>query len=64
MSVVVMSFPRTHPVATNAIGTAVGTPLLLTTSIVVGERWALPELAPTWLASRAKSSGLASSSAR
>lgn len=36
--------------ATAVIGTAIGVPLLLATSLVVGERWALPELAPTWLA--------------
>lgn len=50
ISVVVKAFPRTHPVATNAIGTAVGVPILLLASLVAGERWALPELAATWIA--------------
>lgn len=49
-SVVVKAFPRTHPIATNAIGTAVGIPLLLIASRVAGENWALPQLPATWLA--------------
>ncbi len=48
--VVVKSFPRTHPIATNAIGTAVGTPILLIASRLVGEQWVVPELTATWLA--------------
>lgn len=48
--VVVKSFPRTHPVATNAVGTAVGTAILLAASRVAGEGWALPQLTATWLA--------------
>jgi drug/metabolite transporter (DMT)-like permease len=49
-AVVVKAFPRTHPVATNAIGTLVGAPLLLVGSRVLGEPWALPQLSATWLA--------------
>jgi drug/metabolite transporter (DMT)-like permease len=49
-SVIVRAFPRTHPIATNAIGTLVGVPILLAASIVAGERWALPVTPPTWLA--------------
>jgi drug/metabolite transporter (DMT)-like permease len=49
-SVVVRAFPRTHPIATNAVGTLVGLPFLLAASLVAGERWALPQLTATWLA--------------
>ena len=49
-SVVVKAFPRTHPIATNAIGTAVGVPVLLITSRIVGEPWTLPQLSATWIA--------------
>lgn len=48
--VLIKAFPRTHPVATQAIGTAVGVPFLLLVSLALGERWALPQLASTWLA--------------
>ena len=48
--VVVRAFPRTHPIATNAVGALVGVPLLLVVSLVAGERWALPQLTTTWLA--------------
>ena len=49
-TVVVRAFPRTHPIATNAVGTLVGVPILLVASLVAGERWALPQLTATWLA--------------
>lgn len=49
-TVVVKAFPRTHPIATNAVGTAVGTVLLLVASRVVGEGQLLPQLSTTWLA--------------
>jgi len=49
-SVVVKAFPRTHPIATNAIGTAVGTVLLVVASLVVGETWTLPQQSATWIA--------------
>lgn len=48
--VVVKSFPRTHPIATNAVGTAVGVPLLLVVSLLAGESWTLPQQSATWLA--------------
>jgi drug/metabolite transporter (DMT)-like permease len=48
--VLIKAFPRTHPVATQAIGTAVGVPFLAAVSLVLGERWALPQLTSTWLA--------------
>jgi drug/metabolite transporter (DMT)-like permease len=50
VGVTVKAFPRTHPVATNAVGTLVGTLLLLVASLGVGERWALPQQGATWLA--------------
>ena len=48
--VVAKGFPKSHPVTTNAIGMAVGAILLLTVSIVAGERWALPNETATWTA--------------
>jgi drug/metabolite transporter (DMT)-like permease len=49
-TVVVKSFPRTHPIATNAVGIATGATLLLLGSIVAGEPKALPTQLPTWVA--------------
>lgn len=49
-TVVVKSFPRTHPVATNAIGMGTGAVVLLATSLVAGEPRALPQLPATWAA--------------
>jgi drug/metabolite transporter (DMT)-like permease len=49
-TVVVKSFPRTHPIATNAVGIATGATLLLVGSFVVGEAKALPTQMPTWIA--------------
>lgn len=48
--VIVKAFPRTSPVATNAIGTLVGTPLLFLASLLLGEPWAVPQQTATWLA--------------
>jgi drug/metabolite transporter (DMT)-like permease len=50
VSVVVRAFPRTRPIATNAVGTLVGVPILLAASALAGERWALPQQGATWLA--------------
>lgn len=50
VSVLVRTFPRTNPVATNAIGTLVGWPILLAGSLLLGERWVVPHQMPTWLA--------------
>ena len=49
-TVVVKSFPRTHPIATNAVGIGTGALLLLLGSIVVGENRAVPTQMPTWIA--------------
>jgi drug/metabolite transporter (DMT)-like permease len=42
-TVIAKRFPRTHPLATNAVGMAVGAALLLALSLVAGERWTLPQ---------------------
>lgn len=49
-TVVVKSFPRTHPIATNAVGIGTGAVLLLLGSFVTGEPKALPVQVPTWTA--------------
>ena len=43
-------FPRTHPVATNAVGMAAGAALLLLPSAITQESWGLPALPATWFA--------------
>lgn len=48
--VVVKHYPPSHPFATNAVGMAVGTLVLLGGSLAFGESWKVPELLPTWLA--------------
>lgn len=49
-NVVLKWFPRTHPIATNAVGMPVGTALLLALSVAAGEPRAAPVLVFTWLA--------------
>jgi drug/metabolite transporter (DMT)-like permease len=49
-AVVVKSFPRAHPVTTNAVGMAAGALLLWIASAVASEAWAVPGLARTWAA--------------
>lgn len=49
-TVLVKSFPRTHPIATNSIGTGVGAVILLATSFVLGEPKAVPQMTETWAA--------------
>ena len=48
--IVVKYFPRSHPIATNAVGMSVAAILLLVVSIVVGEARRLPTFTATWLA--------------
>jgi drug/metabolite transporter (DMT)-like permease len=43
-------FPRTHPVATNAVGMLVGAVLLAVVSLGLGEAWTAPPDAATWVA--------------
>jgi drug/metabolite transporter (DMT)-like permease len=49
-SVVAKAFPDVHPVNMNAIGTAVGTVLLVVSSLVLGEQWRLPRESQTVMA--------------
>lgn len=49
-TVVVKRFPRTHPVATNAVGMLVGAALLAVASVAAGEAWTLPQEGATWVA--------------
>lgn len=48
-AVVIKAFPRGHPITTNAIGMTVGTILLVISSLVSSEKWAVPASGRTWL---------------
>ena len=43
-------FPKTHPVATNAVGMLVGAALLAVASVTASEAWTVPRDGSTWLA--------------
>ncbi len=47
-TVVIKRFPAAHPVVMNAVGMAVGAPLLLLLSLLSGERWVVPDRPATW----------------
>jgi drug/metabolite transporter (DMT)-like permease len=49
-SVVFKLFPRSHPLATNAVAFTAGSPVLFVLSRLAGERWMLPSTADTWAA--------------
>jgi len=49
-SVIVKSYPKSHPVITNAVGMAVGSTILFLISILWGEKLTLPAQANTWMA--------------
>lgn len=49
-AVVFKLFPKSHPVATNAVAVGTGAALLLGLSLVAGERWSLPATSNTWAA--------------
>jgi drug/metabolite transporter (DMT)-like permease len=49
-AIVLKRFPRTHPVATNAVGMLVGATLLGIVSAAAGEAWTVPPDAATWAA--------------
>ncbi len=49
-SVVFKLFPKSHPMATNAIALTTGAPLLMALSILTGERWTWPTSPNTWAA--------------
>jgi drug/metabolite transporter (DMT)-like permease len=50
-TIVVKRFPRTDPIATNAVGMLVGASLLALASVAAGEAWTLPQAGATWAAS-------------
>jgi drug/metabolite transporter (DMT)-like permease len=49
-SVVAKAYPSVHPVSMNAIGMSTGALVLALGSILLGERWVLPDQGQTWLA--------------
>ena len=49
-TIVVKRFPRTDPVATNAVGMLVGAGLLAVVSVAAAEPWTVPTETATWVA--------------
>jgi len=49
-TIVAKRFPRTDPIATNAVGMLVGASLLALASLAAGEAWTLPQAGATWAA--------------
>ena len=49
-AVVAKRFPRTDPVATNAVGMSTGAALLAIASVFAGEAWTIPSQGETWAA--------------
>jgi drug/metabolite transporter (DMT)-like permease len=49
-TIVAKRFPRTDPIATNAVGMLAGAALLAVASLVAGESWTVPHAGRTWLA--------------
>lgn len=49
-TVLVKRFPRSDPIAGNAIAMAVAAALLIVVSLIAAERWSLPTSAPSWSA--------------
>lgn len=48
--VIAKKFPRSHPVATNAVAVSIGALILGTVSLITGEQFVIPVLASTWIA--------------
>lgn len=48
--VVLKLLPSAHPISTNAVAMAIGGPLLLGASGLIGESWGLPAKTETWVA--------------
>jgi drug/metabolite transporter (DMT)-like permease len=48
--VIAKKFPRSHPIATNAIAMTIGAIILGTISLITGEPWVIPTQADTWIA--------------
>lgn len=49
-AIVAKRFPRTDPIATNAVGMLVGAALLTAASLAAGEAWTVPQAGDTWAA--------------
>jgi drug/metabolite transporter (DMT)-like permease len=49
-TIVAKRFPRTDPVAANAVGMLAGTAALAIASVAAGESWVIPRAGATWLA--------------
>jgi drug/metabolite transporter (DMT)-like permease len=49
-AVVFKLFPKSHPVATNAVAVGAGALLLLGLSLIAGEEWVMPTSTSTWTA--------------
>jgi drug/metabolite transporter (DMT)-like permease len=49
-AVVFKLFPRSHPLASNAVAFTAGAPVLFVLSRLAGEQWSLPSTANTWAA--------------
>jgi drug/metabolite transporter (DMT)-like permease len=49
-TIVAKRFPRTDPIATNAVGMLVGASLLALASLAADEAWTLPQAGATWAA--------------
>ena len=48
--VIAKKFPRSHPIATNAIAMTIGALILGTISLITNEQWVIPTQVNTWLA--------------
>lgn len=48
--VIAKKFPRSHPIATNAIAMIIGAVILGTVSLITNEPWVIPTQVDTWLA--------------
>ncbi len=48
--VIAKKFPRSHPIATNAIAMTIGALILGTISLITNERWLIPTQTNTWIA--------------
>jgi drug/metabolite transporter (DMT)-like permease len=48
--VIAKKFPRSHPIATNAIAMTIGAFILGTISLIAGEPWVIPTQTDTWIA--------------
>jgi drug/metabolite transporter (DMT)-like permease len=48
--VIAKKFPRSHPIATNAIAMTIGAIILGTISLIANEPWVIPTQVDTWVA--------------